>query len=146
MDTKGGVEMSKKKRRLKKRIKQSRKKNPPSDVTKDIHHLLWTRKTWKGGAVGQLRMHWYCRMPIPRDTLHKEIHHYIGSIPVPRYYSAKCALEQLGYLEKYGGISNEDPIEKRLKVLIALFECIEDCTADALKIQLAIVERFNKPS
>ena len=124
MDTKGGVEMSKKKRRLKKRIKQSRKKSPPSDVRKDVHHLLWTRKSWKGGAVGQ----------------------YIGSIPVPRYYSAKCALEQLGYLEKYGGISNEDPIEKRLKVLIALFECIEDCTADALKIQLAIVERFNKPS
>lgn len=138
--------MSKSKKRLKKRIQHSRKKRPPADRVNDIHHLLWTRKSWKGGAIGQLRMHWYCRMPIPRDTLHKEIHHYIGSIPLPRYHSAKSALQQLEYLEKYGGISKDDPIEKRLKVLIALFECSEDCTADALKIQLAIVERFNKPS
>lgn len=66
----------------------------------------------------------------------------MGSIPVPRYHSAKSALEQLGYLEKYGGISKKDPIEKRLKVLIALFECIEDNTSNALKIQLEIVNRF----
>ena len=139
--------MSKKKRRLRKRIKQSQKPYVPNPNRKDIHHLLWTRKSWKGGAVGELRMHWYCRIAIPRDTLHKEIHHYIGSIPVSRYHSAKSVLEQLGYLEKYGGISEKDPIEKRLKVLIALFECIEDDTANALKVQLEIVNRFyDKPS
>lgn len=134
--------MAKKKRRLKKRIRQSRKSYAPSTNAKDIHHLLWPRKGWRGGAVGELRMHWYCRIPIPRETLHKEIHHCMGSIPVPRYHSAKSALEQLGYLEKYGGISKKDPIEKRLKVLIALFECIEDNTSNALKIQLEIVNRF----
>lgn len=138
--------MSKKKRRLSRRIKQSRK-NQNLSARQDIHHLLWTKRSWKGGYIGQLRMHWYCRAPIPKDTLHREIHHYIGSIPLPRGISAKGALEQLVYLEKYGGISPDDNIEKRLKVLIALFECVEDCTADALKIQLAIVRRFyEKPS
>lgn len=139
--------MSKKKRRLKKRIKQSYKRNPLNPTSKDVHHLLWTRRSWKGGAIGELRMHWYCRIPIPRETLHREIHHYIGSIPVPRYQSARSALEQLGYLEKYGGISKEDPIDKRLRVLIALFECTENDTANALKVQLEIVNRFyGKPS
>lgn len=138
--------MSKQKKRLRQRIKQSRKSYSPTTKC-DIHHLLWTRKSWKSGYIRELRMHWYCRILIPRDTLHKEIHHYIGSIPVPRNISAKSALEQLRYLEKYGGISPDDPIEKRLKVLIALFECIEDCTAEALKIQLRIVNKFyNKPS
>ena len=139
--------MSKKKRRLRKRIKQSYRQNPSNPSTKDIHHLLWTRKSWKGGAIGELRMYWYCRVAIPKETLHREIHHHLKNVPVPRYQSAKSVLQQLGYLEKYGGISEKDPIEKRLKVLITLFECIEDDTTNALKMQLEIVNKFyNKPS
>ena len=91
-------------------------------------------------------MFWYNRVYIPRDTLHREIHAYIAWVPVPRAISLRSAMEQLRMLEKYGGIKDTDPIEKRLKVLIALFECSEDPTANALKEQLRIVERFNKPS
>lgn len=50
----------------------------------------------------------------------------------------------LEYLEKYGAIGPDDPIEKRLTVLIALFECIEQPTADALKEQLRLVHEFKK--
>ena len=92
-------------------------------------------------------MHWYCSVLIPRETLHREIHHFIGSVPVPRSSSIKIVLRQLDFLERYEAISKDDPIEKRLRVLIALFECIEDDTADALKCQLKIVNRFySKPS
>ena len=42
-----------------------------------------------------------------------------------------------------GAISDKDPFEKRLIVLIALFECVAQPTADALKKQLDLVREFN---
>lgn len=65
-------------------------------------------------------------------------------IPPPSQDGAKNALWHLQYLEKYGGISPNDPIEKRLMVLIALFECSEQPTCDALKKQLSIVCEYKK--
>ena len=134
--------MSRGNRRLKRRIRQSRKERLTHQGLYDTHHLLWTKRSWNYGSLKALRTHWYCRVLIPRATLHQEIHHYIGSIPLPRQTSAREALNQLGYLEKYGGISPEDSIQKRLKVLIALFDCVDECTANALQIQLDIVNRF----
>jgi len=130
-----------KKRRLRQRIKKSRKKDARLQG-KDCHHIFFQKRYWKGGLKGELRMHWYCRVYIPRDTLHRELHSLIMTIPVPRYCSIRSATEQLKMLEKYGAIKNTDPIDKRLRVFIALFECIEDPTADALKAQLEIVDRF----
>ena len=65
-------------------------------------------------------------------------------IPPPSQENAKTALWHLQYLEKYGGISDRDPIEKRLQVLIALFDCSEQPTADALRKQLKIVCELKK--
>lgn len=135
--------MSKKKRRLKKRIKQKNRKRHIS-LGKDCHHLLFQKRHWQGGLKGSLRLHWYCRVYIPRDTLHKEIHSLVKTVPVPKEESIKFALTHLEYLEKNGAIDDKDNIEKRLKVLIALFECADDQTADALKEQLEIVTSFYK--
>lgn len=104
----------------------------------DTHHLLWYKKDYSKGWAKRLRDHWYCRVEIPRDTLHREIHSQTTHVPVPRVLSIKDALFQLGNLERYGGITHNDPIEKRLRVLMALFDCCEPATYDALKKQLDI--------
>lgn len=104
----------------------------------DTHHILWYKRDYSKGWAKRLRDHWYCRVDIPRDTLHREIHHQVEHVPVPRVQNIKDALFQLDLLERFGGISPDDPIEKRLKVLMALFDCCEPATHKALKKQLDI--------
>ena len=109
----------------------------------DKHHLLWCRRDWRTGYAHALREHWYLRMVIPKNTLHARIHESIANIPVPTGVSAREAYTQLMNLETYGAIHKNDPIEKRLKLLIALFDCQEPETAYALKQQLRIVQEYN---
>lgn len=110
----------------------------------DRHHLLWYKREYSKGWAKRLRDHWYLRIEIPRDTLHHQIHYEVAHIPVPRVISIKGALEQLNLLERFGGISSNDNIEKRLMVLLALFECSEPATHAALKKQYDIVCEFYK--
>lgn len=108
----------------------------------DCHHILWYKKEYSKGWAKRLRDHWYCRLEIPRDTLHRQIHHEVAHIPVPRVISIKSALQQLEILERFGGISADDTIDKRLKVLMAIFDCCEPATHNALKKQLDVVCKF----
>lgn len=108
----------------------------------DKHHILWYRRDYNKGWAKRLRDHPYCSVEIPRDTLHRLIHFEVSHIPVPRVMSIKGALEQLAYLEKYGGISKDDKIDKRLLVLMALFDCVEPKTYEALKKQYETVCEF----
>ena len=108
----------------------------------DTHHILWYRRNYSKGWAKKLRDHWYCKVEIPRDTLHRQIHYEVAHIPVPRVISMKGALEQLALLERFGGISRDDSIEKRLLVLMALFDCAEPKTYKALKEQYNVVCRF----
>ena len=86
-------------------------------------------------------------MQIPRDSLHRQIHTIVKLIPPPKPLNAKEALWHLNMLLKNGGINENDKLEKRLSVLIALFDCVEQPTADALRKQLEVVHKFyNKPS
>ena len=78
--------------------------------------------------------------------MHQEIHALTDGVPIPQKFNVEGILFQLELLERYGGIHPYDPIEKRLQVLIALTECSEQPTCDALKKQLEICDRFNKPS
>lgn len=113
--------------------------------TTDRHHLVWYKRDYSKGWAKRLRDHWYLCVEIPRDTLHRKIHYEVAHIPVPRVISIKSALNQLDILERYGGISKEDGIEKRLMVLRALFDCAEPKTYEALKKQHEIVcEFYNK--
>lgn len=133
----------------KKRRKRRHKKRNTARLTrpyiKDCHHILWQKSKWTHGYVLKLRNYDYCRIYIPRDTLHRFIHSQIKEIPVPREMDAESALEQLKYLEEREAISSSDPLEKRLIVLIALFDCASQSTADALREQLEIVRGYNNP-
>ena len=134
--------MSKLKRRYLKR-----RKNKPygvSDSAKDRHHLLYQKRHYRG-ILSELRNYEYCVVLIPKDSLHRLIHEYLGDIPAPKPVNAREALWQLKVLYRYGGIHDDDSIEERLKVLISLFECVEQPTADALKKQLSIVQSYKGP-
>lgn len=113
---------------------------------KDCHHLLWYKREYSKGWAKRIRDHWYCRVDIPRDTLHREIHNQVVHIPVPKVLSIKDALYQLELLERFGGISKDDDIEKRLKVLMALFDCCEPATHRALEKQYQVVCEYQKTS
>lgn len=105
----------------------------------DRHHIFYIKRCWKNGYCKELRDYYYCVVQIPRNTVHHRIHARVNHVPVPRGASAKFALEHLDMLSDYGAIGIYDSIEKRLTVLIALFDCIEQPTADALRRQLDVV-------
>lgn len=79
---------------------------------------------------------------IPKHTLHPYIHSNLKNVPAPKGVCAKSALLELDNLEKHNAISPNDGIEKRLKILVALFECSDQPTADAFKRQLEVVRKF----
>lgn len=110
----------------------------------DMHHIFFQKRYYKHGLLKMLRMYPYCRVKIPKSTLHCFIHAKIRSVPTPNPANIKDVLWHLDTLYKFGGINDNDPIEKRLRVLIALFDCIEQPTADALKKQLDIVIKTSK--
>lgn len=140
----GGENMKRKKRYYKKRKKKKTRLINESKL--DCHHIFWQRKMWNKGYLRELRDFYYCRVIIPKNTLHYDIHQKILFIPIPRPLSARFAIEQLEMLDYYGAISDDDSFEKRLKILIELFKYVDEPTAQALKTQLDIVRRYNNPS
>lgn len=72
------------------------------------------------------------------------IHLEVPDIPAPKDSSAKSALEQLEFLEKFSAISEYDSIERRLELLASLFDCSDQETADAFREQIRIVHEFKK--
>lgn len=140
---KGGDFVAKQKKK-KRRKNPRRKSSPPVSRVRDKHHLCYQRKKWGRGALASFRDYWYCRMYIPRDTLHKMIHLEVPNVPPPSESSARAALEQLGYLEQYGSITEFDSLERRLDLLAALFDCSDQPTADAFRAQLEVVRKFKK--
>lgn len=100
------------------------------------------KKCWNRGILEVLRTYHYCVIPIPKCTLHRYIHENLRNIPAPSPIAAKGALEQLELLDKMGVLHDTDPIEKRLKLLAALFDCSAQPTADGIRKQLDIVRRF----
>lgn len=134
--------MVQKKKRRYRRKKKARKRNLSAF---DRHHLCWTRRSWSNGYLNELRLHPYCVVSIPRDTIHRHIHSELCYIPVPDQSSAKFVLEHLKYFEKFGAISMDDPIEKRLLVLAALFRHSDPKTAKGFQKQFEIVCEYKSP-
>ena len=134
--------MSKKQKRL---IRRARKQQNTNNGQRDCHHIFYQRRNWSRGALTVLRQFHYCKVYLPKNTVHRMIHVCVGNISPPKPVNADEALKQLRCLEKYGAISDSDGIEKRLKVLIALFDEVEPGTTLGLKRQLAVV-REHKPS
>lgn len=111
----------------------------------DDHHIFYTRTAWIGMFPNKLRQHWYCIVKVPKTTVHHAIHQEVRYVPVPRDVNIMDALEHLDSLSYHGAISENDTVEKRLAVLINLFDCVEKPTADALRKQLEAINK-NKPS
>lgn len=124
--------------------KRTNHKTRKSANCKDKHHILWPQHDWNKGYAKELRNHWYMTIPIPMNTLHHMIHHEITHIPVPRGIAAKDALKQLELLERFGALHTYDNIERRLMVIMALFDCCEPETYNALKKQQELVRKFYK--
>ena len=106
----------------------------------DNHHLLWTRRSYDRGYARALRNHPYCQALIPKETLHKNIHHALRCIPVPAGTDAKNVFELLVWLERLELLDFDDPIEKKLKFLIDNLKT--ESTVNALQTQLRVVENF----
>lgn len=109
---------------------------------KDRHHIWYYHHDYNKGWAKALRTHWYCTVEIPKDTLHKRIHRDVPMVPVPSTQVIQGALFQLQMLEKLGAIHPYDNIERRLYVLMALFECVCPDTHAALKKQYLTVCKF----
>lgn len=126
---------------MKKRIKKER--HPRSLY--DTHHLLWRRHDWEveSGASRALREFWYCRILIPRDSLHRIIHEEVFRIPVPNEYLCEDCLEQLKRLEAVNAIHDSDSIIKRLEILICCLDTGDSPTAEALKQQLEVARNYS---
>lgn len=106
----------------------------------DNHHLLWTRHDYDRGYARALRNHPYCQALIPKNTLHKQIHHALRHIPIPNGADARSVFELLVWLERLGLLDFNDPIEKKLKFLIENLKT--EYTVRALQEQLRVVENF----
>lgn len=128
---------------MKKKLVHKKKKRKPK-TPYDRHHLFWMRNEWNKGELEKLRLYPYCIIEMDRDTIHRYLHNHLACIPTPKECSIERVLFQIKCLEYYGAIGPDDPIEKRLSVLIALFECSEQPTADALREQLRLVREFYK--
>ena len=111
----------------------------------NLHHLFYIRRDWNAKKPKQLRAYYYCIISIP-ITLHDGIHANVATVPVPKSKSIDYAIDQLDYLSRFGAIKPSDNIEKRLNVLIALFDCIEPEVTEALKMQLRVVREFYRAS
>lgn len=126
-------------------MKKAKKRNRhphPNNRHKDTHHILWPRYDWNKGWAKALRCHWYLKVEIPKYALHQQIHHEVRFVPVPNVVNIKYAMLQLSELEKYDAIRTDDNIERRLLVMMAMFECCEPKTYEALKAQYELVRKF----
>lgn len=112
--------------------------------TLNTHHLCYPRKKWSSGYARLIRYHWYFSVSIPSHTLHQQIHQQIKEIPTPSGSAAKAAYEQIQLLEKRGALNRKDSVENRLNLLAALFDCVAQPTADALRQQMSIAHKFYK--
>ena len=110
--------------------------------TLDNHHLLYQKRHWNKGWAQLLRNHWYMQKMIPMETLHREIHSKIHDIPTPNGKECRIAYEKLEELDAAGMLSDYDPIEKRLDILIDLWK--EGCPATVaiLEWQKQVVAKF----
>lgn len=125
----------------KKRLVICKTRRKPKPAGCDQHHIFYQRKKWERGTLHELRQFDYCRVTIDKN-LHELIHSKVLTVPAPRPTSAVKVLAQLKTLEGYDAIGERNTFAFRLNVLIALFDCIEPETADALRQQLDVVREF----
>lgn len=81
---------------------------------------------------------------VPISTLHKQIHANLSGIPTIRQSSARMALEELNRLQEFGGLRMDEPLSRRIELLIFMLDGIEPAAVRALKKQLKIVAIYEE--
>lgn len=134
-----------KKRKAKKSKRKANAELKNKAITHDLHHIFYQGRFYRQNqSLRDLREYYYCKVYVPKDTLHQSIHAQLKNIPVPKPVNAQIALAQLKLLTSYDAIHEDDSFERRMQVILALFNCAEPATADALFKQWEIVREFYK--
>ena len=110
----------------------------------DCHHILYQKKHWKQGWASVLREHPYCRVYIPQNTLHREIHSKVHDIPTPCGKACRVAVEAINSWLESGLISLDDPLERRIEVISWCFRAKYKATTAMLDYQREVVIEFKK--
>ena len=108
----------------------------------NAHHCLWKRNCWDTGWARRLRNHPYCRIEIPRDTLHQLIHATIPEIPVASGIACKTAYEALNSWLEAEFISMDDNLSTRCANLMRCFRASSPDTYKALQKQKQIADGY----
>ena len=111
----------------------------------DTHHIFFPKKDYHDHYLKELREFPYCKIALPKTTTHRAIHIAVREVPAPKQVNAYSALEQLKWLTEHGAIKADDPPEKRLDILAALFDCAENETTAALRAQAEMIRLENVP-
>ena len=117
---------------------------PVNNKVLNCHHLLWGKQMYSQGYCHALREHPWLRIYMPRDTLHRYIHHSMTCIPVPDGKDARKTFEYLMRLERAGKLDYNANIFERLDFLIDQLKT--PSTVEALQKQRQIVLNFYEPS
>ena len=123
----------------KERRRRMRARMNPNAKGTNRHHLCWARRDWNKGSQRLLRNHWYLVVEIP-IYLHNEIHAKVSHVHLPNAATAREAYKHLQDLEEFGVISKDDGIEKRLAIMIGIFEQLDRGTASGFKEQLKVIK------
>lgn len=134
------------KRKKKKKLARKKLRRSFRSNVCDMHHLCWVRKRWSSSVAHKFRLHPYCIVSIPKNTLHWYIHQNMTHIPVPTDEVLRNALHRLEIMELVEEIRMDDQIEKRLQVLVNLFAESAPSTAEGFRTQLRLVHEFNQKS
>ena len=81
---------------------------------------------------------------IPKNTLHRFIHEGVSDVPLADGKSCKIAVMAINNWLEAGYISLDDSVERKLEVLIGIFNKISPKTANVLQKQLDIVRNYNE--
>lgn len=135
--------MSRRPKRLRKRVKRNRRQRPTNYVRTNLHHLLWLRAKWdKNTYARAIRHNWYFKVLIPAETLHKAIHQEIpNGIPMPSVGELKEACMLLAEMDRNGDLREDDNVMIRSLVLTTLFDK-DTATYKALRKQYDIIVEF----
>lgn len=105
----------------------------------DYHHILFQKRHWNTGYLKALRTHPYCGGYIPQQTIHRAIHSQVHDIPSPNGKDCKQAIEALNSWLVCGFISLDDPITRKIDVIIGCFKAKYPATVAMLEYQKEVI-------
>lgn len=110
----------------------------------NTHHILWQKRHWDRGWALRLRNHPYCKIDIPKDTLHRFIHESVIDIPVPTGPECKNAYIAITSWIDGGFASMDDDLSERCRKIAMCFRASSPSTYNALIKQKQIADEYKK--